>query len=304
MSRTRRVLLSVALTLAVAALAAVAFPTATLNLLRRVVLVGTGTEHGTVAVDGETLAWAAVGRGRPLLLQHGLRGESTVMLPLARALAGRGYRVLMFDLPGHGLSPKPLHELTIGNAGKLVLDAAEALRFPQRPAIVGHSLGGWIMAWEALEAPQRCGPITLISSPGYRFQPPPYPVLLPTTVSDARRSLPAMFAHPPYAPAPILWFAVRRDPSTAIVMLRSALSGEYLLDNLLGSIDLPVQIIFGAEDRLIPPAVGRAMAADLPGHRYVEIADAGHLVVWEKPDETAAAIDRFLIKVGEPAAVN
>jgi pimeloyl-ACP methyl ester carboxylesterase len=303
-SRGRRLLSIAAIALAAALVTGAVFPTGTLNALRRVMLWSAGTEHGTVIVDGQPLAWCAVGKGRPVLLQHGLRGESAVMLPLARALAARGYRVLMFDLPGHGLSPQPVRELTIGNAGKLILDAADALDFPRRPAIVGHSLGGWVMAWQALESPQRCGPVTLISSPGYRFQPPAFPMLLPFTVSDAQRSLPIMFAHPPYAPAPALWFAVRRDASTAIAMLRSAVSGEYLLDGLLGSIDLPVQILFGAQDKLIPPAIGRAMAADLPGHRFEEIADAGHMVVWEKPEETAAAIDRFLSEVGAATPAN
>ena len=57
---------------------------------------------------------------------------------------------------------------------------------------------------------------------------------------------------------------------------------------------MPALVVFGAADRLIPPAAGRRMAAELPGDAYVEIPGAGHMVIWEKPRELARIIDRFV----------
>jgi pimeloyl-ACP methyl ester carboxylesterase len=77
-------------------------------------------------------------------------------------------------------------------------------------------------------------------------------------------------------------------------MLHSALSGDYLLEGLLPALERPPLVIFGAKDRVVPPAVGQAMVHDAPGSTYVEIPSAGHLVVYERPEAVADAIDRYL----------
>src|SRR5687768_2691179 len=56
--------------------------------------------------QGDTeLHWVERGRGRPLVLLHGLADSHRTWLPFARAFPDR--RVLMLDLPGHGLSGRP-----------------------------------------------------------------------------------------------------------------------------------------------------------------------------------------------------
>jgi len=61
------------------------------------------------ARDDVELAWRELGAGRPLVLLHGLMGSGALMADgdLARALAGRGYRVVLPDLRGHGDSGRP-----------------------------------------------------------------------------------------------------------------------------------------------------------------------------------------------------
>jgi pimeloyl-ACP methyl ester carboxylesterase len=59
--------------------------------------------------DGVELAWREVGDGRPVVLLHGLMGSGTLMASHgpARAIAARGYRVILPDLRGHGDSGRP-----------------------------------------------------------------------------------------------------------------------------------------------------------------------------------------------------
>lgn len=287
-------------------LAAFACPQTTLRLVREGRLRIAGVQHGTIDVDGRTLAWCRVGaRGaRPLVLQHGLRGEAGVLLPLARALERRGYEVLLLDLPGHGSSPDSSSDLTIDEAGRLIVAAAQRLGFGDHPAYVGHSLGGWILAWQALARPEAFGSLTLIAAPGLRAPLPPLRLLSTQSVDDARAALPALFSTPPPVPSFLLWFAVRRRSATALSLLRSVVSGDYLLDDLLPALTVPAQVIVGADDRLVPPAIGRALADRLPAHRFSTIPQAGHLVVWERPEETAELIDRFDRAVDRPAVPN
>ena len=59
--------------------------------------------------DGVELAWREIGDGRPVVLLHGLMGSGALMASdgPARAIAARGYRVVLPDLRGHGNSGRP-----------------------------------------------------------------------------------------------------------------------------------------------------------------------------------------------------
>lgn len=63
------------------------------------------------------------------------------------------------------------------------------------------------------------------------------------------------------------------------------------------AIDVPVQVIVGAEDRVAPPHIAEAMAAAIPGARLDVIPDAGHIANVEAPDAFNAALDAFLDEV-------
>ncbi len=242
---------------------------------------------------GERVAVLEVGSGPPLVLVHGLRGESLVMLPLAARLAARGWRVVAVDLPGHGHSPDPREPMDIGRAARIVRDAIGALGL-DRPPVAGHSLGGWIAAWLALETPGAVGAVGLVAAAGLPFEPPPWPDLLPRTVAEARRGLRLLFADPPpRVPAPVLWFAARRRVDASLDLLRSALSGRFLLDGLLPGMAVPALVVAGEEDRIVPLAAARGMAEELPGGRLEVVPRAGHMLVIEAPDRVAGILDRF-----------
>ena len=82
--------------------------------------------------------------------------------------------------------------------------------------------------------------------------------------------------------------ALRQPPERVVAMLR-ALRDRDDQTGLLGSIAVPVTVICGAHDALTPPPLMRRLAEEIPGARYVEIADAGHLSALERPQAFAAA---------------
>ena len=64
----------------------------------------------------------------------------------------------------------------------------------------------------------------------------------------------------------------------------------------LGAVRVPTLMVWGASDRIVTPAYGQAVARAVPGARFVEIPEAGHLPQLEAPDATWAAIDPFLAR--------
>jgi len=293
----RRCLLRAA-ALAVAALALAAAvlyarPGWAAAVVRWTALVAAGARTGVVEVRGVRMAYAELGRGQPVVLVHGLGGESLSLLPLARELARRDYRAVLFDLPGCGGSSRPAAPLEIDAAGEFVLDAADVLRLGERPALVGHSLGGWIVAWQALEHPERCGPVVLSAAAGLAFDPPPLNVLTPRTVGEGRRNIELLFARPPWIPRPLLWLIVHRPRPSNSDLLRSALSGRFLLDGLLGGFSRPALVVSGEVDRVVPVEAGAEMARQI-GAPHVVVRGAGHMLIWEQPKEVADAVDEFL----------
>ncbi|WP_143762856.1 alpha/beta fold hydrolase, partial [Citrobacter braakii] len=65
----------------------------------------------------------------------------------------------------------------------------------------------------------------------------------------------------------------------------------------LASVEVPALMVWGASDRVVTPAYGRAVASAVPGAEFVEVAAAGHLPHLEAPEATWAAIDPFLSRV-------
>jgi pimeloyl-ACP methyl ester carboxylesterase len=71
--------------------------------------------------------------------------------------------------------------------------------------------------------------------------------------------------------APSEWFAAQVDAALGHDMRAR-----------LGSITVPTLVVTGAEDQMVPPRLGRALAEAVPGARYVEIPEAGHSVNLEQ----------------------
>lgn len=80
------------------------------------------------------------------------------------------------------------------------------------------------------------------------------------------------------------------QPSERVIAMLTALRDRADSRDLLAGIAVPTTVICGSQDAITPPAGARAMADAIPGARYIEIADAGHLSVMEQPAAFAQAV--------------
>lgn len=87
------------------------------------------------------------------------------------------------------------------------------------------------------------------------------------------------------------------QPVTALVAAQETIRDRVDSRPVLPTIDVPVLVIVGEEDRLTPPADSEAMVAALPNARFSRIAGAGHLTPLEQPDVVAAELVDFLEEI-------
>lgn len=207
------------------------------------------------------------------------------------AFDGR-FRIVRFDLPGHGGSPDPDGDITIADLAGAVLDLVDG---PFHYA--GVSLGGAIGQWLGVHSDRVLSLAVLATAA--RF---PNPDQWPERAATVReKGTEAMVASRTGT-----WFVqdfVRRDPSGAerlLDMLRATSDEGYAACCLaigghdvragLGSVAVPTLVVAGAEDPATPPSSLREIADGIPGARYAEVPGAAHLLNAERPDEVNALL--------------
>ncbi len=267
-----------------------------------------------LAVDGAELHVEAVGDGRPVVLVHGL-GLSGALWNRMRDSFGEGYRLVLVDLRGAGRSRE--RERTELSLARWADDLGEVVRELEldRPVLVGHSLGASIVMKYALERPDDAGPLVLIGAEANLSN------LAPRMLAAAERIESAGLQtwvdefwskNPPFSQA-----SLRRDPSILdeyrtrllendtidyVRQCRAIASAESLAGRL-GDVEQPALVVVGADDDRTLPEHGRQLANAMPRARLVELADVGHTMPLEAPDETAKAITDFLRDVPAAARV-
>ena len=91
--------------------------------------------------------------------------------------------------------------------------------------------------------------------------------------------------------------AVQQGNGRTMARIAADMSDPTLLSRL-PAVAVPTLLVWGASDRIVTPAYGRALAATIPGARFAEIRNAGHLPHLEDPEATWRAIDPFLAGLG------
>jgi pimeloyl-ACP methyl ester carboxylesterase len=272
----------------------------------RLHLRGQNVQSEYVDVDGYKIHYfeavpparlRVLGDGYPLLLIHGLgaRGEDwSAMIP---SLADAGFHVYAPDLLGYGRSSKPDVNYSIGMEEKIMVDFMKAVHI-DRADVGGWSMGGWIALKLTLDHPRLVGRLAIYDSAGIYF-PPTFDATLFTPADSAGIArLSAMLTpHPKPVPAFASRAAVRRLQENAWVVERSVESmeaGKDLLDFRIGQIRQPTLIVWGGEDKLIPPSVGEAMHKAIAGSSLLIVEGCGHLAPSECTKPVVAGTLKFL----------
>ncbi len=266
--------------------------------------------------DGRTvnLAVRDVGRGKPILLLHGLGASSytwnAIIPPLAKT-----NRVIALDMKGFGKSDKPIDDAyTIADQAKLVADyiARNDLR---GLTLVGHSYGGAVAMRVALDdfvaREKRIGKLVLIDSLAYK-QPVPFffrllrtPVigelglnLIPADVQIARALSVAYYHDWKVNPETVATYASPLESEGGKHALLRTVDGlmNENADAFVSryrTLKTPTLLIWCAHDRIVPIAFGKRLYKDLPNAKIDVIEECGHIPQEEEPAETLSAIQTF-----------
>ncbi|MFF3981702.1 alpha/beta fold hydrolase [Streptomyces sp. NPDC001828] len=212
-------------------------------------------------------------------------------------LAG-AWRVVRFDLPGHGGAPaQPAHSVAeLGDRLIATLDGLGVQRF----GYAGCSIGGAIGADLALRYPHRLASLALVAAAprfGTADEYRQRGVIVRTNGMDPMaRSAPERWFTPAYAaaqPAIVEWAVqmVRTtDPACYIAACEALAAFDIRAD--LGRIAVPTLALVGAEDRVTGPGDARTLVAGIPGAGLAVVPGAAHLAPVEQP----AAVTDLLVR--------
>lgn len=249
--------------------------------------------------------------GAPLVLVHGLGGCAANWVDVAPLLA-ETRRVLVPELAGHGLStPLPAVPNLAVFADRIALVAECEQLLPA--AFVGHSLGAVVALRLALRRPEDVNALVLgaaagISSASRRARyglrilgiigPRRFVAPWADSVADSPFLRYAVFGHWGAAdplslsPAAVNGFLEgTRLTSDSVSAARALVADDVRAE--LGELRCPTLVLWGARDNQLPLADGFEFARRLDAPLRV-IGDCGHLLIGERPDLCADAIENFL----------
>ncbi|WP_245817925.1 alpha/beta fold hydrolase [Granulicella rosea] len=252
-----------------------------------------GVHSHYATVDGNRIHYLEAkpgADGRTLVLVHGLGARAEDWAPLIPRLKAQGYHVYALDLLGYGRSARPADaDYSVSLEEKTVVDFMQTLHLDH--AIVGGwSMGGWVVLKLALDHPELADTLMVYDSAGVYF-PPTWAADLFTPSDPAGLFRLQEMLTPAAKPLPgfVGRDAIRKLQRNAWIVNRSLASmtaGRDLLDFRLHSLKQPTLLMWGGEDRLIPPATGEAMQREIPHAELAIVPGCGHLA----PSECSGAV--------------
>jgi pimeloyl-ACP methyl ester carboxylesterase len=250
----------------------------------------------------------------PVVLIHGTAASLHTWQGWVGELRGRR-RVITFDLPGFGLTGPftgeyPRDDYRADNLARFTLDFLDALHV-QRFVIGGNSLGGEV-AWRvAAAAPQRVDKLILVDATGYAFVPERIPLgfqmarvpvlnrvgeyLTPKPLVEA--SVRDVYADPSRVTGPLVdryFEMMTREGNRHALNRRMEVIASDLAPERIPTLKLPTLILWGAQDRLVPPVNAQRFQRDIAGSRLVILPGLGHVPQEEDPKASMVPVRAFL----------
>jgi 3-oxoadipate enol-lactonase len=265
---------------------------------------------GVADSDGHWISWRSYGEGEPVLMIMGFMGSSRAWFRMLPHIA-RGHRAIVFDNRGTGDSDRPRGLFTMDD---LVRDAVAVLDAAGESSahVLGVSMGGMIAQHLALDHPERVRSLALCCThPGGRR-----PGGLPW------RMLASIALRPLAGPggtfrivAPLLYSERTRSqardrleedmrmrageltPAHTAIGQGAAIAGHDSRSRL-GELRMPVLVVHGEEDRLVPVECGYELARLIPHAQLEIVPNAGHLLGTDAEQEVAGALLGFFAATG------
>jgi pimeloyl-ACP methyl ester carboxylesterase len=245
--------------------------------------------------------WRSEGEGEPVLIIMGLAGSSRAWFRLLPHVACE-YRAIVFDHRGTGDSDRvggPLKMRDLVDDTLAVLDAAEV----ETAHVIGVSMGGMIAQQLALDHPERVRSLLLgCTTPGGGGTPSwrllvgtalrpllgaqrMFPILAPALYAERTRR-----EHPDRVQEDLAMRLADATPVRTSYAQMAAIAGHDTRARLRELAGIPVTVLHGLDDTLVPVRHGRALAEGIPGARLVELSDCGHILTTDAEEAVVGAV--------------
>ena len=267
-----------------------------------------------ITVNGRRVRYRVDGAGPPVVMLHGI-GRSLEDWTEQHELLRDRFRVWSLDMAGFGRS-EPLDEpSTLPALARSVEDFLDAVGVEGPVHLMGNSLGGAVAMQVAVQAPHRVTDLVLVDSAGFGREVtialrllairPLGRLLLRPSRAGARQVERSIFRDPSFATEARIGHAYQlaHEPHAARVMLETSRSLGNLRgvrsqwrDQLLAAVaelDIPILVVWGSADRILPATHFDAAAARLPKARTHLFPDTGHMPQIERAEELSRLVTDF-----------
>jgi pyruvate dehydrogenase E2 component (dihydrolipoamide acetyltransferase) len=264
----------------------------------------TGPEPATIEAGGRRLRYLEMGEGEgpPVIFIHGFGGDLYSWQFNQEALA-ENHVTYALDLPGHGGSTKDLGggQADVGALAAAAIDFMDAKKIASAH-LVGHSLGGAVALDLALDHPERVASATLVCSAALG---PEINMAYIEGFMQARRRkqlqpvLEMLVADPAMVSREMIEEVLRYKRLDGVEAALGRIAGDTFaggrqalqLTGRLGELSVPVQVIWGSKDQILPVSHAEGLPA---GVSVTLLDDAGHMVHLEKAAEVNQKLHAFI----------
>jgi pimeloyl-ACP methyl ester carboxylesterase len=272
-------------------------------------------------LDRLRIAYSDAGTGPAVVLVHGTPSHSYIWRNVVPGLRDAGYRTLVFDLLGYGLSERPVGRDTSVAAQVRVLERLLEARGIDRANLAGHDIGGAVAMTFALRNRERVSKLALIDPVSYDSWPSE------TWQEIIRNRLPEYEKQSEEEFREMMTRQLRmtvhdRERMTGEVLeaylepLSGALGRASFFEHQvrhydsrytreisgdLQKLSMPVRILWGEEDEWQPTSYARRLRRDIPNSELVVVPEAGHFLMEDAPERVTAELSGFFAEDGNPA---